>query len=357
MKRVLFFGIYNPKYARTRVLTEGFTELGYEIVSCRVDPRTYPGIRKYIQLWRLGKKYRSEKFDYVFVLFPGHTVVWLARMLFGNRIIFDMFVSLFDSNVHDRAVYTPHSLHATYDRFLDWFSCALAHKVLADTNVHKHYFIEQIGVHSKKLIVVPVGTSMSWFVAGDKTQVQEITTNPLLVVFYGSFIPLHGVPVIVRAAQDLADDNVQFRIIGNGQEYEATQLLVKKLGGVPNIEFISSMSRDELIKNVYEADVTLGIFGSTEKASRVIPNKVYECAALGKPIITANTPAIREVFTDKENIFLVTPVSAHALACAVRSITADTELQKLLASGARCLMQKSYTPELIVGELVKILSR
>jgi len=356
MKRILFFGIFNPEYARTRILTEGFTALGYEVVLCNVSPRALPGARKYWVLFQQGRSLRHTHFDHVFVLFPGHTVVWLARILFGNRIIFDAFVSLFDSNVHDRALYSVHTFRSYYDRFLDWFSCALAHKVLVDTNTHRHYFIEHIGVPEKRLITMPVGAAGAWFMAGDQLQIQEHTAKPLLVEFYGSYIPLHGVPVIVRAAHILAEENIQFRLIGSGQEYIAVRLLAKKLGDIPNIKFLNAMSREKLIENMCEADICLGIFGTTKKASRVVPNKVYECAALGKPIITADTQGIREVFTDQENIFLVPPSSAQALAQAIRTLATDAILRDRLGTAVRRQMQKHYTPEHIVKQLLNSLS-
>ncbi|HFC10647.1 MAG TPA: glycosyltransferase [Candidatus Kaiserbacteria bacterium] len=349
IKRVLFFGIFDPKYSRSRVLREGFEALGYEVVTCQTNPKENPGLRKYNVLWKKGRALRAEQFDHVFVLFPGHTVVWLARILFGNRIIFDAFVSLYDSNVCDRALYTSFSPRAIKDRFLDSISCTLSHYVLVDTKENKSYFVEKIGVSENKIIVVPVGAGTKWFTAGEN--IESLHGDQLIVGFYGSYIPLHGISTIVRAAHLLAEERIFFRIIGGGQEYDKVKALVKKLGGVPNIEFIKSMPRDELIKNIREMDICLGIFGETEKASRVIPNKVYECAAFGKPIITADTPAIREVFTNKENILLTEAGSANELAKTIRDCIADYGRATRTASRARNLMLKSYTPEKIVRNL------
>ena len=45
--KVLFFGIYDPKYARNRVLREGFERNGWTVTEVRVDPREYRGLSKY----------------------------------------------------------------------------------------------------------------------------------------------------------------------------------------------------------------------------------------------------------------------------------------------------------------------
>ncbi len=340
MKRVLFFGIYDPGYARSRIFTEGFAALGYEVVPCRVDPRNARSLHKYQLLWRQGRALRHESFDLVLVLFPGQTVVWLARLLFGNRIVFDAFVSLHDSNVFDRKKYGRYSLKAWRDWLLDRFSCALARTVLVDTIEHKRYFSERLGIPEHKLIVVPVGASKEWFSASVEKGERQAT--PLRVVFYGSYIPLHGVEVIVRAAALVADLPLRFELIGGGQEYGRVRELVEALG-VANVAFEERVPLQELVERVRAADICLGIFGSTPKAERVIPNKVYECAALGKPIITTNTPAIREVFTPDESIALC-EASPEALSEALRALAADKAMRTRLGARARVLMERGYTP-------------
>jgi hypothetical protein len=43
--------------------------------------------------------------------------------------------------------------------------------------------------------------------------------------------------------------------------------------------------------------VVLGIFGAGRKAAMVVPNKVYQAAAVGRPLVTRDGPALREVLT------------------------------------------------------------
>ncbi|MBU1557759.1 glycosyltransferase, partial [Patescibacteria group bacterium] len=298
--KICFFGIYNPEYSRNRVLISGFQENGFEVVQCRVDS----GVGKFLKYWNLYKEYRKikdEKFDYVIVAFPGHTVVWLARLLFGKEIIFDAFTSLYDSEVFDRKNVKEGSLKAGYLHFLDWSACRMASKVLLDTDEHIKYFVSEFKINRNKFIRVFVGTDTSVFYPREKVG----GGDKFIVHFHGSNIPLQGIKVILESARILEQEkDIQFNIIGTKikEEYESQNF--------KNVNFIDNVPYGELPGYISQADICLGIFGATEKTQRVIPNKVYECIAMKKPVITLDTPAVKELFSEGEEIrFLKDPES------------------------------------------------
>src|SRR5581483_1338993 len=77
-------------------------------------------------------------------------------------------------------------------------------------------FAAEYGLTAAKAIVVPVG-------APDPGMIGNPPSDGILrVLYFGGFIPLHGVPVIVEAARLLASDpRIQFDLVGDGQEAEA----------------------------------------------------------------------------------------------------------------------------------------
>jgi len=80
------------------------------------------------------------------------------------------------------------------------------------------------------------------------------------------------------------------------------------------------------------AGCALGIFGTGAKAARVIPNKVFQALACARPVVTADTPAARELLTHEIDALLVPPGDGSALAEGPESLTAQ-EWKLLLASG------------------------
>lgn len=356
MKTICFFGIHDPEYSRNRILEKGFRENGWNTVQCRVDPKAHKGFSKYahlIKAYKETRKYLNEnhiKPDMVLVAFPGHTVVWLARVLFfRHKIFFDAFLSRFDSNVYDRKSYKAHSLRGIFDWILDWSSCWLADRVLLDTEEHIRYFSKHFFVNKKKMIRVPVGADSTNFYPRPK----EDHKGKFIIYFHGMFIPLQGLRYIVDSAFLLKDESdIIFNIIGNGQEYKEISKIIetKKLS---NVFLLGVKSLSQLPEYINQADICLGIFGETDKAQRVIPNKVYEYIAMKKPVITADTPAIKEFFINEKDMLLCKHADAKSLAEAILRLKDDPQLASFLAENAYNLFNSRLTPRIIVSNFLE----
>jgi len=110
----------------------------------------------------------------------------------------------------------------------------------------------------------------------------------------------------------------------------------------------------ELADRISQSDVCLGIFGNTNKTKRVIPNKVYDYAASRRPIITASTPAIKELFSENE-IFLVEAANAQKIADAILSVKSNMLEAGLRAQRAYDKFLRYALPEVLGLELKKII--
>jgi len=177
--------------------------------------------------------------------------------------------------------------------------------------------------------------------------------NKFLIVFWGYFIPLQGVEYIIKAAKLLEKhQDIQFQIIGKGQEYGKILDFVNKLS-IKNINLLGRVSYEALPDYIEKADICLGIFGDTQKTLRVIPNKVYEAIAMKRPVITADTPAARELFTDRENILFCKTADPEDLAKKILELKNNKDLREKIVEGGYKIFKKSATPKIIGKELLK----
>ena len=144
-------------------------------------------------------------------------------------------------------------------------------------------------------------------------------------LFVGKLIPLHGLETILAAARQAPE--IPFRIVGSGQ---LDALMTDR---PPNVEWVDWVEYEQLPAEYQRAGCALGVFGTSAKAARVIPNKAFQALACGTPLVTADTPAARELLTDGESALLVPPGDADALATAVRRLAADAALAAQLGRG------------------------
>lgn len=228
-------------------------------------------------------------------------------------------------------------------------SVYLAHRVLLDTKAHAAYFARTFFASPERFIRVLVGTDDALF---NTTGGESSTHSPLVVGFYGKYIPLQGVDIIVRAAHLLsARKDIRIVLLGSGQTYKQVRDLAKTLK-TENIEFLPRIPYEEMPAFVASCDIALGIFGVTDKATRAIPNKVYDAMATGKPIITSDTPAIRELLRHGYDAYLVPRGDPHALAAAIEKLADDESLRLSLGAHALETYQKQATPQIIGKELL-----
>lgn len=258
----------------------------------------------------------------------------LAAKLMGKRVIYDAFTSMYDSLVNDRKIVKPGSIKSLFYYLQDYFCCRLADKIIFDTQGHKEYFFETFIIKSsKRFIILPVSIDLDFI--DQQPALKTNTSNLVNILFYGSFIPLQGIEYILKTVQLTKDLPVRYTLIGNGQTHKRMVELAKNLQINEQVAFIPSVPYTELISQIKAADICLGIFGDTLKAQRVIPNKVLECAACGKPVITGKNNDMAEFFRDKESILFCPMADAQALSEKIRWAVSHRDQWRSLGQKAR----------------------
>ena len=351
LMKVCYFGIYDPSYARNRILIDGLRQNGVEVIECQSRAR---GFVKYLDLIRKHRKIESS-YDAMVVGFPGYQAMILSWFLTKKPIVFDCFSSLYDSMVWDRKQISERSVGALYFWFLDWISMRLADRVLFDTEAHIDYASTAFGIRKEKFRRIWIGAQTDIFSPRFSAKQEVPGERSFLALFFGSCIPLQGIEYIVEAAKRLENESIHFAIIGNGQMKEKIVQFAEKLA-IKNVIFFDVVSQRELPRKIAEADICLGIFGNTAKTQHVIPNKVYECLAMKKPVITADTPAARELLKDSDVFFVKTADSA-SLAEGILRLRNDRKAMETLAQNGYDTFIKNATPKILGMELKGIVEK
>jgi glycosyltransferase involved in cell wall biosynthesis len=128
------------------------------------------------------------------------------------------------------------------------------------------------GVDQEFLEAAPTGISTSPRPAGP---------NTLSVVYAGNVGDGQGLHLIVPQLARTLGSRVHFKIIGDGGRRSALQ---RHLSGTPNVEFVPPVSRSALIQAYRAADILFLHLNDYPALRRVLPSKLFEYAAMGKPI-------------------------------------------------------------------------
>jgi len=329
--RVLYFGTYERDYPRNAQVISCLRGAGVEVLERHISVwenqrhKFSPGIRSLARV--VGAEARlalgsAADADVLVVGYPGHVDMLAAkRIARGRPVVFNPLVSLEDTMVSDRRLVGPRSPLARAIRVVDRAAFRRADLVVADTEAHARYFRERFALPADHLAVCYVGAEDHMF-RPDRREATEFD-----VLFVGKLIPLHGLETILAAAALCPD--VGFRVVGSGQ---LEGLLFNR---TPNVRW-EPWVEYELLPELYRsAGCALGIFGTSEKAARVIPNKAFQALATATPLITADTPAARELLEHERDALLVPPGDPEALAGAVRRLASDPVLRGEIAARGR----------------------
>lgn len=356
MPVVSVIGAFKAHYPRNQILRAGLAACGWEVRSAPLDVRQST-FRKLLPLWRTMRR-EAASCD-VFLLAEFNQLLAPFALLFGRwlgrPVAVDYLVGLYDATVQDRETLSPRSPKAAIWRVVDRLNCALAPLIFTDTAAHRAAFRATVGAVADRLGVVPVGVYPQWWHPGLAPDTDP-NRRELLIQFFGTYIPFHGVEVILEAAHLLRDDRrLRFELIGGGQTYAAIRRRAEALA-LPNVTFTDPVPPPELPARVAAADICLGVFGARAKTDYVVPNKLYQCLALGKPVITAESAAVREFFTPGEHLLTVPPGDGRALAAAICALAEAPDERARLGATAAMVIQDVFTPPGVARSLLPHLS-
>jgi glycosyltransferase involved in cell wall biosynthesis len=340
--KVLYFGTYERGYPRNAQVIACLRRVGVEVDELhepvwedREEKWTASAGSALRLAWaetRLLTRRPRERYDAVIVGYPGHFDVPAARRASrGAPVVLNPLVSLWETFVVDRGRFRRGSLAARALLAVDRRAMRAADLVVADTDANASFWASLADLTAERVTSCFVGAEEALFKPGWKP-----TAPPL---FVGKLIPLHGIETILEAARLIPD--TQIDVIGSGQ---LDRLMERR---PPNVQWRRWIPYEELPEAYRRAACALGIFDTGPKAARVIPNKAFQALACGAPLITADTPAVRELLRHDETAVLAPPGDPAALASAISRLLRDPALSARIATGGQSAYSEHASEEVL----------
>lgn len=112
----------------------------------------------------------------------------------------------------------------------------------------------------------------------------EALKEKFLVGYIGTHGLAHKLDFILNSAKEINDPDIHFILIGDGAEKKKLQELYKELN-LTNVTLFDSVSKESIMSYINTLDVALVNLKKSDTFKTVIPSKIFENAALQKPIL------------------------------------------------------------------------
>lgn len=349
---IITFGAYDLRKPRVRLLIDGirsvraleadiFIDAWGDVPQTNIPSRAslvrvilrmmlgYPGAL--FRLVRAARRSaRGHRRSAVLLPYPGVLEILfagpLARLL-GLTVVLDAFLPVYDTIHRDRSL-VGKGLIARAIWLFERAALRCADIIVVDTDAHARYFAEEFGFPPDRFHTVLVGAEPLFAPDAPTRPVDDLidADDPRpIVLFYGQLIPLHGVSTIIEAAR-ISTSDARWILIGRGQLEPQVERWIEAGGHDlgQRLTWIKWVDYERLPSVIARADICLGVFGASDKAARVIPNKLFQQAAMGKPVITRASPAVDWLATNHPDAVRTVPADdPRALADAVAEALAD----------------------------------
>lgn len=357
--RFVLFGTYDARvHSRIGIMAAGLRSAGFPVDECNEPTPSHQGdgtgaIRglfhgtalafRVLRAWlRMRRRLRDIATpDVVVVGHPGMLDVHLARRWWPTAtLVLDYFTVGGDAGASSG--FGGNLLRKPLDA-LDRSALRAADIVVVDTEEKRERLPPDVGSHA---VAVPIGAEDVWF-----QPLREPVPGPLRVVMFGLYTASEGAPVVKGAIERCAGANIEFTMIGRGP---GQPVAASTTPGTP-VTWLDFVAAKDLPAIVATQDVALGLFSCKEKAQRVAPAKIFQAAAAGCAIVTAETTPQKRILGN-EAVFIPCG-DADSLAGTLKALAADPDLVAKLRRATHELAARDFTPAAIVQPLIAEVAR
>ena len=375
-------GFFLEQYPRYDTLWEGLSRLDFrqliDLRDKRVFNDKYLESQRYEQsrgyFYRIARKIRSfchisryaisisntayrEKVDVIFV-FPGNLLlaICLGLLKFLHRT--KVYLDLFDSEYLGARRHSTGRFNIITSYILEFLSSKFADQLICFTPEYATYYQNLYKIRDDKLSVVPDGVQDIWF--DQPADIRHEVGRPKRVLYWGNFLVHHGLDIILDAAEELRDENIEFIFCGRGDK-EAWMKQEVDRRNLSNVVFRGFVpTTKELIHIIDGSDITLDHSRDMHAVRFGLSNKLRQGMARGKPVITVRTKQKETWYRTKGNPFpplIQIEPSAKSLSQAIKELINNPQKAEQVGNAARSTVKRLHSVEAITSSLKKSLEK
>ena len=184
-------------------------------------------------------------------------------------------------------------------------------------------------------------------------------TDKVVVAYVGTHGMAHALETVLDVASLLKDDervrDLRFVFLGDGAE-KARLKAVADERGLDNVLFLDSVPRSEVTRYWSLVDIAVIHLRGTPLFETVIPSKLFECMAMGLPVLHG-VPGESAEIVESEGIGLVfEPENAAAMSAGILRLVTEPDLRARFAANGPVAATK-YSRRALAGQMLSVIER
>jgi glycosyltransferase involved in cell wall biosynthesis len=206
-------------------------------------------------------------------------------------------------------------------------------------------------ISADKNIVIHQNIDFTRFDFFDKS----LKAGTINIGFIGSFLRWHRVDLLINAFNRLreSDVDVKLYLVGDGMEFKAIEGIVKASPFSNDIILTGFLDGDAL-KEI-KKKLHIGVMPGSNWYGA--PNKIFEYGAAQIAVVAPDTPTIKDLFADKDNIMLFSQDSESDLFQKLKTLTDDPVLLSRIAGNLKEKVKNDYSREKTLSFYKRIMDR
>lgn len=250
------------------------------------------------------------------------------------------------------------------NRWLESFLYRASHKIIVVSQSFTDEIEAQVPGTRAKIEYIPNGADMEFYQyprlwRGSYLRATEADRKLYHVNYAGVFSDYTRLESLLEAAaivQEKAPD-IQFNLAGGGYQFDRLRALATDLG-LRNVRFWDALPKNRISKFIMEGDLSiinyrkLGIFG------QVLPNKLFDYLAAGRPILAAVPQGeVSNALDESEGGIWVEPENIEAIAGKILWFYENQEAGLKMGLNGLNYVQRKFNRNLLVEDFLELFPR
>jgi colanic acid/amylovoran biosynthesis glycosyltransferase len=247
-----------------------------------------------------------------------------------------------------------------------------AHDIFVDRSllrekIHDALFIRSISQFNKgfleslygpmaaaKTVVVHVGIDPDQYIS----EAARHANAPPRLISVAALKPYKGIPILVRACGELAQQGIDFecQIIGQGPMRSTIRRGIVKAGLQGRVHLRGALPQHVVAEEIRNADLfVLPSIVASDGQMEGIPVALMEAMAASVPVVATAISGVPELVEHQKTGLLADPGNPRSLADAIRTLLQDSALRERLARAGREKVVREFELSACVAELIAVL--